>query len=292
MDKGISKSIGNHPAIGGFGENFIKFVYDDSINTFLVIYEIKTPITKSFGKEIQFLISSFSEEQLIKLKFFTKLTAFFVANLELNFFERHMEYAIMVEADEKRVALANLTGELRKSIMGKAGLLAYGSKYDMSLENDIDFYLTFHSELFDVQPQVARNQKEIPEYLLNRPVILKFIESFVNEVYDYAITLWYQIIDGAKELNQLKELLDSFSDEQKSSLKKLGKLIIEDSVLKVAGIFESFDYWLVTQQNGKTVHISYTDPEEEDFERNELAFDMHNEDIINLFSKYGLWTDM
>lgn len=258
----------------------------------MVIYEIKTPITKPFGKEIQFLISSFSEEQLIKLKFFTKLTAFFVANLELNFFERHMEYAIMVEADEKRVALADLTGELRKNIMGKAGLLVYGSKYDMSLENDIDFYLTFHSELFDVQPQVARNQKEIPEYLLNRPVILKFIESFVNEVYDYAITLWYQIIDGAKELNQLKELLDSFSDEQKSSLKKLGKLIIEDSVLKVAGIFESFDYWLVTQQNGKTVHISYTDPEEEDFERNELAFDMHNEDIINLFSKYGLWTDM
>ena len=291
MYKVISKSIGNHPAIGGFGENFIKFVYDDSINTFLRIYEIKTPIKKPFGKEIQFLISSFSEEQLIKLEFFTKLTAFFAANLELNFFERHMEYAIIVEVNEKRVALADITDELRKNIMGKAGLPAHGSKYDMSLEKDIDFYLTFHSELFDVQPQAARNQKEIPEYLLNRPVILKFIESFVNEVYDYAITLWYQIIDGAKELNQLKELLGSFSEEQKNSLKKLGKLIIEDSVLKVAGIFESFDYWLVTQQNGKTVHISYTDPEE-DFERNELAFDMHNENIINLFSKYGLWTDM
>ena len=292
MDKVISKSNRNHPAIGDFGKNFIKFVYDDSINTFLGIYEMKTPIKKPFGKEIQFLISSFSAEQLIELKFFTKLTAFFSANLELNFFERHIEYAIMVEENEERVALADITGELRKNIMGKDGLLAYGSKYDMSLEDDIDFYLTFHPELLVVQPQVARNQKEIPEYLLNRPVILKFIESFVNEVYDYTITLWHQIIDGEKELNQLRKLLDPFSGEQKTMLKKLGKLIIEDSVLKVTGLFESFDYWLVTQQNGKTVHISYTDPEEEDFERNELAFDMHNEDIINLFSKYGLWTDM
>lgn len=292
MDKVISKSIGNHPAIGDFGKNFIKFVYDDSINTFLRIYEIKKPLKKPFGKEIQFLISSFSEEELIKLIFFTKLTALFAANLELDFFERHTEYAIMAEVDEERVALADITGELRKNIMGKTGLLDYGSKYNMSLENDIDFYFTFHPEFLYVKSQAVRNQKEIPEYLLNRPVILKFIESFVNEVYDYAITLWQQIIDGAKELNQLKELLDSFSEEQKISLKDLGKLIIEDSVLKATGIFESFDYWLVTRQNGKMVHISYTDPEETDFERNELAFDMHNENIINLFSEYGLWTDM
>lgn len=62
-----------------------------------------------------------------------------------------------------------------------------------------------------------------------------------------------------------------FTQDHKISLKKLAKLIIEDSVLKMTGLFESYDYWLITQQDGKMIHISYTDPNENDFERNELV---------------------
>lgn len=289
MDKIVSQNFEKHPAMLDFGKNFIKFVYDDSIYTFLEIYEIKTSIKKPFGKEIQLLISTFSDEQLKKLDWYTKTAAFFAANLELNFFERHLEYNILVKENQERVALSDITGELRKHIMGIDGLLAHNSKYDVNLEEDADFYLVFHPEFPDTYSKTV--DKAIPEYLLKRPAILDFIKVYVNEVYDYAITQWSAMIDGRKESALLKEILSLFSKEQMEALKKLGKLIIEDSFLKTTGLFEGFDYWLITRQDGKKVHISYTDPEEEDFERNELAFDMHNEEIINLFSKYGLFME-
>ena len=42
-------------------------------------------------------------------------------------------------------------------------------------------------------------------------------------------------------MNLLKEMLRSFSKEQIASLKKIGKLIVEDSVLQITGLFKSFD---------------------------------------------------
>lgn len=290
MDKKILQNFEKHPAMLDFGKNFIKYVYDDSIDTFLGIYEIKSQIKKPFGKEIQSLINTFSDEQLKMLDLFTQLTAYFAANLTLNYFERHLEYKIMVEENQERVALSDITDQLRENIMGKCGVFCSSSKYDMNLKGSINFYCTFHPEFSNTQLEVT--DKVIPEYLRSRPAIMNFIKTFVNEVYDYAIKQWHQIIDGAKDLDLLQEMLSSFSKEQTASLKKLGKLIIEDLFLKATGLFEDFDYWLITQQDEKTIHISYTDPEEEDFARNELAFDMHNEEIINLFSKYSLWTEI
>lgn len=67
--------------------------------------------------------------------------------------------------------------------------------------------------------------------------------------------------------------------------------IVGDSFLRFTGLFESFDFWLVMSQVEEIIHISMTDPEDKDFERNELSFDMHDTEedaIINLFSKYGI----
>lgn len=298
MDRKILKCSEKHPTVVEFGEKFIQQVFDQSIDMFFEIYEMETRATRPFERKIQSILDILSEKPLDKIKSLTTLISFCVANLELCFFERHNEYKILIEEpaaeeNEQRVDLNEVAKGLRQEIMGRKGIVFYTSKYYMDSCNDIEYYCVMHQEMFDKFGKQNSIIKEIPQYYLERPAIMNFGKAFVEEVYDYAINLWQCILDGEIEISSLKEMQCSLSQDQRKSLKELAKLIIEDSTLRMTGMFEGCDYWLVTQHAGKIIHISYTDPEEEDYERNELAFDMHDEDeygIINLFSRYGMCT--
>lgn len=294
MDRRILKYSEKHSVVVEFGEKFIQQVFDGSIDIFFSIYEMKIKGTRPFERKIQSILDVLSDMPLDKIKHLTKLISFCAASIELCFLERHKEYRILIELpeeDEQRADLNEAAKDLRQEIMGREGMFFSISKYNMDLYDDVEHYCVVHQELFDKLGEQNSIAKKIPQYYLERPAIMNFWKAFVEEVYDYAISLWQCILDGEIEISSLREILVLLSQDQRKSLKELAKSIIKDSVLRMVGIFEGCNYWLVTQYEGKYIHISYTDPDDEDHERNELAFDMHDEDecgIINLFSRYGL----
>lgn len=296
MDKIIPKRSRKHPAVVEFGEKFVQQVLDGNIDMFFNIYDSKARAIRPLDKKVQSILDILSEKPLEIIKYITKLISFCTASLELCFLERHKEYKILIEEsggeeNAQRIDLNYVSKGLRQEIMGEDGIAFHTSTHNVHLCDDMEYYCAMHQELFDKWKKQNSIVKEIPQYYLERPAMMNFGKVFVEEVYDYAINLWKCIFEGEIGISSLKEILFSFSHDQQKSLKELAQLIIEDSVLRMTGIFEACDYWLVTQYEGKTIHISYTDPAGEDYERNELAFDMHDEDeygIINLFSRYGL----
>ena len=288
MNVAIPKYFDTKKELLEFGNRFVQYVYDDCIDNYFVIYDLKTEARTNFGRGVKKIVHTFSEKQLEMVKVLTRKVSFYTAAIELDFLDRHTEYKVMIERDDgDRIALSENSNRLREDILGSNGLIDLMAKHKVDWETD--------SCPLNMQCQEGYAErvleKDIPKYYTSRPALMKFGKESVQEIYDYAIDRWYAVLEGTEWNIYYQELIKVFSTEQIEALKSLIVSIVGDSFLRFTGLFESFDYWLVMSQAEEIIHISMTDPEDKDFERNELSFDMHDTEedgIINLFSKYGI----
>ena len=196
----------------------------------------------------------------------------------------------MIDSDHgERVPLPKGNGLLKKLMMDNDGVIDSLSNYKSHIKSYNQQAQIFLSQnLFFQHCNTPKNNVSslthtIPDYYRKRPYLERFGKSLMQEVYDFAIQY------GCEQIYNFIEF-KSLNSEQREGLQHLIHLISYDFILKATGIFESCDFWLIEINNGSKIHISHTDPDNIDFERCELSYDMHDttaEGMINVFSNYG-----
>lgn len=131
------------------------------------------------------------------------------------------------------------------------------------------------------------NNKSYDDYLKNyfneRPALLFFGERFIKDVFDPSIERFLKAYDGkgnTQFVNAVKKYIETFSDEQIDSLKKLTEAIVYDSLSAMLDLFVLRPELSITvEQNGEKVDILKIS--------DSFCSDMIGDDgCIDLFSKY------
>lgn len=259
-----------------YAKVFVQWVYDNCIDRAL-----NEPSYMPVKQVVEEQLNIFSEETQDVIKSAVPQIVFCLSVLWFDYFDRHDEYQILIDPDENsRTPLQKGSGALKKAMMDEDGLISSLSSY-----YPMDLYRKAVYSVIAGFPidEIPSAQKEVPDYFEKRPHIKSFSKTLLNEVYDRGIQCGYAYLCALEEI-------DLKNDEQRENLLHLVHVIAYDFILKAVGLFESYDFWLVEIRDGQTKHITYTDPHNTDFGRDELSSDIHgteDDDMMNVFSIYG-----
>lgn len=130
MEEQISKYFEDRPALLCYGKDFVKYVYDYTIERYNNAYEGKG--SPEFVKQIKAYTESFTEDQINMLKLLTKDIIYHSVMQVIDRFEMNPIFKLVVEYDGKNINISELSddgNELLFDMLGEDGLINLFSKY-------------------------------------------------------------------------------------------------------------------------------------------------------------------
>jgi len=134
MNEDIPEYYRERPALLKFGNDFVEYAYDKTIERYYNAYEKKG--NPKFLEKIEPYINSFSEEQMVALKLLTKKIIFDSMLGVLDRFELNLDFKLIVQHDGKETEISKLndddpydSNEFLFDMIGEDGLINILSKY-------------------------------------------------------------------------------------------------------------------------------------------------------------------